>query len=535
MKKLLIVVLFATCPALFGQSRILRPNLALPTIAEANTTIEVIVEMPATAAKKAPGQVALVSRADASRSLVAAENLRPADAADYALRFATFHKANQRYLLDVSLGNLAPGLYSLTLDIDGNEMTAHNAVSVVDSLDRDWKVLHISDTHIGYKNTLAEYEKVVRDANLLNPDFLVCTGDIAESAKAEWYQDFVRVTRKLRVPIFVVDGNHDYYDDENLTLYQRYVNPFPDYAAVFGNMLVINVDTGYDLGFWQLWRCYGLDGAQLDWLEGVLSQHAEKTKLIGMHGPFYDAFTANKHGRDRFVDLCDRYDVDLVLAGHTHKDQVNDAWGDRKSGNLDPFDGPIFLQTTTSCKKAAVVFKHENGTARQMEWRADLESWAPVGDWVAFDEETRREIAEQLPPEMRGKQQKALITDHLGYRLIQIVDGEVGDYTAQKSNGRRDAENSLETYERNFWGTDDPNLEVRLGNEEGRSSQSITIVNRHLESFRDCRLYLTMEAGKNYQVTSGAASIVSQHDGQVVVAVAELPADRSIAIQVQAR
>lgn len=515
-----------------AQVRILRPNLALPHITTANSSFEAVLEVPAgTTSSKTLPRTRLIQRDGDFAMPVRVDLLKDFDVVPFDLQFAKFAKSNERVSLQVSVGSVPPGLYNLELQWNGETVIAHNAVSIVDTLDRDWKVLHISDTHIGASGALAQYEKTVADANLLNPDFIICTGDIAEEANSDWYRDFVNVTKKLRAPIFVVDGNHDYYNDETLTLYQRYVNPYPNYAASFGEVLVVNLDTGYDLGWTSLWRCYGLTGSQLDWLEGVLAAHGGEIQLLGMHGPFYDALTSNKHGLERMVDLCERFDVDMVLAGHTHKDQVNDLYGNRKTGDFTNFGGTVFLQTTTACKKATIVFKNAGDE--------DVSSVFAGSDLAALDldatseeaDQLRAAMAARLPEAMQTGSQKGLVTDHLGYRLIQFRGGQVSTYT-EKDGSKRSADNSLETYKRYWWGGSDPNLEVEI--ERDGSGLVFEITNRHDESFSHCRVGASVSGG-TYRIAWGPGQITSAAGASMVEVGFDLAAESTVRIRVESR
>ena len=62
------------------------------------------------------------------------------------------------------------------------------------------------------------------------------------------------------------------------------------------------------------------------WLEDELSSCNSRHKIVLMHHPAinwgkYDTFV---HNKEIFIQLCEGYNVDLVLTGHTHAHRVFD-------------------------------------------------------------------------------------------------------------------------------------------------------------------------------------------------------------------
>jgi 3',5'-cyclic AMP phosphodiesterase CpdA len=71
----------------------------------------------------------------------------------------------------------------------------------------------------------------------------------------------------------------------------------------------------------------GLFLRDIEWLEDALNSCASKYKIVVMHHPpinwgDYDIIARN---REVFISLCDGYDVELVLAGHSHAARVFDS------------------------------------------------------------------------------------------------------------------------------------------------------------------------------------------------------------------
>ena len=69
-------------------------------------------------------------------------------------------------------------------------------------------ILHLTDIHLGAIHKKSSIERIVKEADELNPDIVVITGDMADGSlrvKTEWLQPF----DKLNMPILYVTGNHE--------------------------------------------------------------------------------------------------------------------------------------------------------------------------------------------------------------------------------------------------------------------------------------------------------------------------------------
>jgi hypothetical protein len=76
----------------------------------------------------------------------------------------------------------------------------------------------------------------------------------------------------------------------------------------------------------------GLADDDINWLNEKLSNCTTNHKIVLMHHPainirnenggLFDVFIRN---RETFIEVCEQYDVDVVLAGHTHEPRVFDS------------------------------------------------------------------------------------------------------------------------------------------------------------------------------------------------------------------
>jgi hypothetical protein len=115
---------------------------------------------------------------------------------------------------------------------------------------------------------------------------------------------------------------HKYIDKRHVEQKDRYNVTYEDLTLYF-------MDSGpnyyADLRIIFEWHGEGLCCDDIEWLDEELSNCKTSKKIVLMHHPAVgepqDVFIKN---RQEFVDLCENYQVDVVLAGHTHSDKVYD-------------------------------------------------------------------------------------------------------------------------------------------------------------------------------------------------------------------
>lgn len=158
------------------------------------------------------------------------------------------------------------------------------------------------------------------------PDVVLATGDLIEGGTADEYRQLRRLLTPLRMPVYLIPGNHD----ERGTLCaefgdHRYL-PVPGqtvcYAVEDHEVRLIALDTvvpGADWG--------ALDSAQLEWFEAALTAAPEKPTLVFMHHPpfhtglrYMDELALDGASSSRFGQILERYScVERVVCGHVHR------------------------------------------------------------------------------------------------------------------------------------------------------------------------------------------------------------------------
>jgi hypothetical protein len=421
--------------------------------------------------------------------------------------------------VQVAIPSGTPGdFYGLRVTLAGRTYQSVHAVKVLDAYPSSWGFMQVTDTHVGYDEE--EYTAAQRlafcsaEANILNPGFVVLTGDMCENQNwSNGYADsLLEALALFRVPLLILPGNHDHYNDGGgahyahaWMRYHQVLNRERNGEFRFGTSRFYSLNSQYDLGLTELYRCWGPSNASLDWLEGLLDQGTPAGPLfLGMHGPNYDYFSWNANNVSRVRDLLDDYGFSLCLVGHTHRFETFRNEGDNYLGRNDfshdddwgrdvAFPGyPLHVQTSSLGKEEHLPFPGAENLPRMQQNRHELESLL-------------RTIEED--------EQDGLFGDSIGWRWIQVSGSQVSWFTADTDgDGYRSTENA--------WILGEIQQAVEpLGAGVIRS----TIANNHYETWSDIRHFIPALPGQSYTASGG--SIVRQFpDGTVEVAVASLGA-----------
>lgn len=195
-------------------------------------------------------------------------------------------------------------------------------------------IAQITDTHIRRKGDLLHHmihtgRELRRAVDVLNaaapqPAFVVATGDLVERGKAKEYKRLRKILDELRMPVYLLPGNHD--DRDALR------DAFPDhaylpskgplcYAIESRPVRLVALDTT------RRSRAPGgeLDEARLAWLDRTLALAPAAPTLLAMHHPPFPIGVAPLdrdllHGRaDLARILAAHPQVVRVVCGHVHR------------------------------------------------------------------------------------------------------------------------------------------------------------------------------------------------------------------------
>ena len=248
-----------------------------------------------------------------------------------------------------------PEIYNLTMIVEetGDAFTAPKAVCMKEEIDGNFTFVHLTDFHIGDPRGLKEnpFETIgwksarrcVREINLLNPDFVVITGDLVygQLYPGEYKREYSKcweILQEFDVPIYLCSGNHDGYiqmGEDGFKYWKRYFGPLY-YSFDYGDAHFVCVNS-YNWtdkmrrAFLFIPLNWGgcIQEKQLRWIERDLDLHGNaKLKFVLLHhnplwDTWYESLMFNGYkGREELLSIIREKNVDAVLAGHVHCDSV---------------------------------------------------------------------------------------------------------------------------------------------------------------------------------------------------------------------
>jgi uncharacterized protein len=166
-----------------------------------------------------------------------------------------------------------------------------------------FRLVHLSDIHHSPFTSLEHISHTVKVANRLKPDMFVLTGDYV-SHESVYIEPVAEVLGKLESEFgsFACLGNHDHWTDAQL---------------ITNSFRRANINVLINKGFRFTAREASL------WLCGVDDYMVGKTDLrAALDGSFPDEMKLLLAHNPVIVRQAARFDVDLVLSGHTHGGQV---------------------------------------------------------------------------------------------------------------------------------------------------------------------------------------------------------------------
>ncbi|MHA2255209.1 MAG: metallophosphoesterase family protein [Candidatus Heimdallarchaeaceae archaeon] len=235
---------------------------------------------------------------------------------------------DSEYLDDQRIFTVSPsqnteGLYDLQLNCsEGDDYQTH-AVKIIEEKIYPYTFVQISDVHFptyygtGINTTeinLEEIEKI----RLLNPDFVICTGDLVqgpqlmffnpETGKAMNMKSQIRLglwaLDLLDTPVYYVAGNHEFspsnlVPDDLTEAWHHYLGPFR--YQNFDYLDWSFVGFGSDSP--------GLFAEEKDALKGILNGVAGKANVLYYHFDFSGDAT----------ELFNKYPIEIGIYGHHHE------------------------------------------------------------------------------------------------------------------------------------------------------------------------------------------------------------------------
>lgn len=241
-------------------------------------------------------------------------------------------------------------------------------------------IAQISDLHIkppgslayGRVDTAAALERCVAALNAFGPrpDFVVISGDLADTPTAEEYQYLKRLLAPLELPFAGIPGNHDSRE------LMRAAFPVAAYAFPSGPLNQRVEIAGLDLVLLDSsvpGKPHGeLDAPTLQWLEATLSTSPDRPALVVLHHP---PFKTGIWHMDR-QNLLNAAELAAVVSRHPRVQRI--ATGHVHRATLTTFAGVA----TTICPAPNHAVDLDLAELREPSFKVEppafhLHSWFP--------------------------------------------------------------------------------------------------------------------------------------------------------------
>lgn len=200
---------------------------------------------------------------------------------------------------------------------DGQQVSADFAlVHAPRSRSNAFTFANIADPHANPANPLrssaawkAQVSEIVSTSQELA--FIQVSGDLTDNATDAEFVNYRSGTSGSDVPVYPAVGNHEYSAGTGYAAridnYRRHVGP-EWYSFGYGERHFVVLDNN---------GAAPLD-EQLDWLRRDLDAHAEGKRVVVLaHQPMNVPFGSPSQ-YDKYGDLLEKYDTELVLVGHEH-------------------------------------------------------------------------------------------------------------------------------------------------------------------------------------------------------------------------
>ncbi|MBH9966805.1 metallophosphoesterase family protein [[Bacillus] enclensis] len=430
-----------------------------------------------------------------------------------------------------------PGkLYDLEVSYTGNGQRITDkqphSLKVVDEYKKDFTFLHLTDTHIGSPRNLGDpedpssidpalareagmwdpnpekrwlyFQKAIKEVNLKNPDFVVVTGDLmyGQMNPQEYiyeYEETYKMLQKLKVPVYIVPGNHDYYaQDATLTDGAKYWEKYfgPQYFSFDYGPYAHFI--GYNSFDWHKFDRSGngtvsvptwggqIREEQLNWIKQDLQKNAETAQAGQLKGLFSHH---NPLWRDR--DIWPQDDAEVQKYWKQYDEQHN----------------PQRLDTLLLGEKLGIKYDqqwHGENAQELMNVMKNHNVNISLHGHTHIDDVTKQDgilYTTTTAIELTGK-------PWVGFRDFTVTNGQISSYQYDESG------HSIPVYENGDTkgGIMSYDADYSLANDGSSSSQEVTLTNR-LNKPVTVTVPLYLKEGK-YKASNGAIKQNYSSDGK---------------------
>lgn len=174
------------------------------------------------------------------------------------------------------------------------------SVQTQKGLDKDMKIVMLSDLHLGYHNDRAEFRRWVDMINAANPDLVLFGGDIIDiSIRPLLDESMAEEFHNIKAPMYACFGNHEYYAGTDVArdFYRKAgINLLTDATAEAAGIVIVGRDD----------RSNGHRKTLHELMNGV---DKSKFSIVLDHQPYH-------------LEQAEREGADFQFSGHTHYGQM---------------------------------------------------------------------------------------------------------------------------------------------------------------------------------------------------------------------
>jgi len=217
------------------------------------------------------------------------------------------------------------------------------------------KIAHISDLHFGAADQLVA-ERLIECVATLNPDLVICSGDLTQRARTAQFQAARAFLDRLPQPQLIIPGNHDV---PMYNVYDRFINPLEKYERIITDELepfisddqiaVAGINTARSLTI----KGGRISHEQVARLSDKMANFPDSMlKVVVTHHPFDVPDGEDEDdivGRAKeSLPIIAESGADVFLSGHLHKSHIGHS---ARRYKLDNGYSALIIQAGTAISK----------------------------------------------------------------------------------------------------------------------------------------------------------------------------------------